>query len=107
MTNLSSVIIHSQLSSITGQLLRASLEAFILDLGLPGTPFFHGPTPLGSGTPRPTQQSLSLSPAYVTPCWWSHLSQFMLEFDISLQISDSLQLPCLRSNDSFLMDHFI
>ena len=105
--HLHSVITHSHLSSITGQLIRASLEAYILDLGLPGTPLFHGSTPFESNTTSNTQQLLSCSSAYVTPCWWSHLSQFLLEYDISLRISDTLQIPCLRLNDSFLMDHFI
>ena len=105
--HLHSAITHSHLPSITGQLIRASLEAYILDLGLPGTPLFLGSTLSASNNPSNTQQLLSLSSAYVTPCWWSHLSQFLLEYDISLQTPDILQLPSLRCNSSFLMDRFI
>ena len=53
--HLHSAITHSQLPSITGQLLRASLEAYILDLGLPGNPLFHGSSPSASNTSSTTQ----------------------------------------------------
>ena len=89
--HLCQILTHGCHSSITGQLLRTSLECLILELGRPGNPF-DGP--------------LAGAKAYVTPGWWLNTWDFMDEYLLSLSIGDTPLLRPLRDNDRFLMPAF-
>ena len=81
------------------------MEAFILDLSLSRLPFFDFPP---SEVPsRHPHFFLTTALSYVTPCWWSHLGSFLIEYDITLRTTEDLPLPSLRLNDTFLMNAFI
>ena len=85
-------ITHCQSSTITGQLLRTSLEALILELGMPGSPF--------------TMPITDVQP-FLTKSWWTHTWVFLTEFQLSIHTPEELHLPLLRSHDRFIMDMFL
>jgi hypothetical protein len=74
---LATLLQEGQAQSITSQLIRASIEAAKLELGL-GTSFF--------------QSDYKRFGKLVTDCWISHSWRFFHEFKIDL-IEDTLGLP--------------
>ena len=81
----------------------------VLELCLPGQPFVdidpsrHSQSFQSRQLPSSTS---NLHHGYLTASWWSHLGEFMSEFQISLKIPTQLTLPPLRANDHFLMEEF-
>jgi hypothetical protein len=76
--------------SITGQLLRASMEQLSLELGLPGTPFSQDYREFG---------------ILATPCWIVSCWRFVFESQLTLQ-GPCLTLHLRREQDQFLIKAF-
>lgn len=80
-----------QSDSITGQLIRASIEAAKLELGLGDTLFQHNFKTVGH---------------LLTPCWIKHSWQFMHKFNIAM-MEGTPTLLLLRISDKYLVEHFL
>ena len=87
MTHLQESVSLSQ----TGQLLRATAEAFRLEIGVPFT--------LGT-------VDFKIGSMYTTDCWYKHMWEFVDANPIEI-IEDFPNVPLLRKGDSYLMKAFI
>ena len=78
-------------NDMTGQLMRASIQALTLEVGLPGNLFQHNPAPFSS---------------VATHCWVFHIWKELYSHDLLLQ-TDLPSLQPQRKNDVFLTQHFL
>jgi hypothetical protein len=90
LTWLKTLLRHGNRDTVTGQLIRQSMELLQLELGT-GKPLFSDD--------YETYQSLA------TDCWLKHVWRFQQEYD--LQLKHELAVLTLQStDDTFLMPHF-
>ena len=76
--------------TITGRLIRVSIESFKLDLGVTGSLF---------------SEKYDVYGHMVTDCWVKHLWKFLFEYDIEVD-EDTMVVEALRDGDMMLGDIF-
>jgi hypothetical protein len=89
--HLDAALRHGPFDTMTGELLRGSLEALTTELGLPG---------------KPLSYSYRAHSKLVTDCWWKDVWRETDEGSIRID-SQTEALPLQRANDQFLMTEFI
>ena len=97
-------VVHGLHDSITGKLLRCTLESLIVELGRPGFPF---ESHIGRAADylSPTLRRFRRKPVPLTS-WWVNTWQFLSRFGLFLHTPNIPTLDLLRRNDRFLMPAF-
>jgi hypothetical protein len=88
--HIDTLLSKGQADSITGGLIRTSIEAAKLELGTGSTLF---------------QTNYKKFGQLLTACWIMHTWKFMSEFDITL-IEGTATLPLRRVGDKFIINYF-